>query len=117
MCSIVGPAVINTFLFFNTDENPNFFETYSKTSSGSDAFAFPSIICGARNSILFFRNSIFFFTAELSYIDSCIAKHIKIGIFDPNPTVSTVEIGVSSIPFANFPNVFAVAGYTIIRSD
>ncbi len=43
--------------------------------------------------------------------------HIKIGIFEPNPTVRTVEIGVSSIPFANFPKVFAVAGYTITKSD
>ena len=48
---------------------------------------------------------------------SCIAKAITIGIFDPNPTVSTVEMGVSSIPLANLPRVFAVDGYTMIRSD
>ena len=117
MYSIVGPAVISTFLFFNILDEPNFSNTYSNTSSGSGAFALPSIICGLINSILFFRNSIFFFTAEFSYIDSCIARHITIGIFEPNPTVNTVETGVSSIPFASFPKVFAVAGYTIIRSD
>ena len=63
-----------------------------------------------KKNILFFRNEIFFFTAAFSYIDACIAKAIRIGVLDPNPTVSTVEIGVSSIPFASFPNVLAVAG-------
>ena len=99
------------------DDNPNLFKTKSRTSSGSDAFALPSIMFGDTKSILFFRNLIFFLTATFSYIDACIAKAISIGVFEPNPTVSTVEIGVSSIPFASFPNVFAVAGYTIIRSD
>ena len=65
---------------------------------------------GVMKSILFFRNKIFFLTAAFSYIDACIAKAIRIGVLDPNPTVNTVEIGVSSIPFASFPNVLAVAG-------
>jgi hypothetical protein len=46
-----------------------------------------------------------------------LLKPSELVFFEPNPTVSTVEIGVSSIPFASFPNVLAVAGYTIIRSD
>ena len=45
----------------------------------------------------------------------CIAGHIRIGIPAPNPTVSMVDIGVSSMPFASLPSVFAVAGYTIIK--
>ena len=39
------------------------------------------------------------------------------GIREPNPTVRTVLIGVSSIPLASLPSVFAVPGYTIIKSD
>ena len=110
ICSIVGPAVINIFLPCNFGDNPNFFKTYSRTSSGSEALAFPSIIFGEIKSILFFKNEIFFLTAAFSYIDACIAKAIRIGVLEPNPTVNTVEIGVSSIPFASFPKVFAVAG-------
>ena len=59
----------------------------------------------------------FFLTAAFSYIERCIAKPMIIGIFEPNATVRTVEIGVSSIPVASFPKVFAVDGYTISKSD
>ena len=40
-----------------------------------------------------------------------------IGILEPNATVRTVEIGVSSIHVASFPRVLAVDGYTISKSD
>ena len=108
--STVGPAVIRTFFPLSLFDCPNFFKTKSKTSSGSGAFAFPSIICGEIKSTLFFKNSMFLQTAAFSYMDACMARPISIGIFDPKATVSTVEIGVSSIPFASFPKVFAVEG-------
>ena len=56
-------------------------------------------------------------TAGFSYIDSCMAGHTTIGIFEPSATVSTVDTGASSIPFASLPIVLAVAGYTITMSD
>ena len=65
MYSIVGPAVIRILFLCRVDEYPNFFNTNSKTSSGSAALAFPSIMFGATKSILFLRKSIFFFTALL----------------------------------------------------
>jgi hypothetical protein len=51
------------------------------------------------------------------YIASCIAGAIIIGTPAPSAIDKTEVTGVSSIPFANFPIVFAVPGYTMIRSD
>ena len=51
------------------------------------------------------------------YIASCIAGAIIIGTPAPSPIDRTEVTGVSSIPFANLPMVFAVHGYTMIRSD
>ena len=48
--------------------------------------------------------------AAFSYMDRCIARPITIGILEPNATVRIVDIGVSSIPVASFPKVFAVDG-------
>ncbi len=45
-----------------------------------------------------------------SYIASCIAGAITIGIPDPKATLNTVVTVLSSIPFANFPKVLAVQG-------
>ena len=67
------------------------------------ALAFPSVICGITKSILFLRNAIFFLMAGFSYIALCIANDTIMGILAPNPTVNTVDIGVSSIPFASLP--------------
>jgi len=63
--STVGPAVIKILFLCNIEEYPNFFKTNSKTSSGSAALAFPSIITGETKSTLPFKKSIFFLTALL----------------------------------------------------
>ncbi len=63
------------------------------------------------------RLLMFLLMMAFEYIDLCIAGAITIGIFDPRATLKIEVTGVSSIPLAIFPMVFAVQGYTRIRSD
>ena len=86
---------------------------YSETENVADADAIFLNTCSIREKA---EETVYNRLNNLHYLKRKKPSMI-IGVLEPNPTVSTVEIGVSSIPFASFPNVFAVAGYTIIKSD
>jgi hypothetical protein len=120
MYSIVEPAVTNTFTldFILTLLFPILLITNCTTRSAEITFALSSDIDGSSiDTPNDFNFWIFSVMMIFSYIASCIAGAITIGILDPKPTLNTVVTGLSSIPFANFPKVLAVHGYTRIRSD
>lgn len=116
MYSIVGPAVISIFFFLRS-----FFLNLSHTVSimmsvDCRRALFPTISGSMNIMPRFFRRSMFSIIAGLSYMDSCIAGTIMMGISDPCAVVAKVVTVVSSIPHAILDIVFAVAGAIMSKS-
>ncbi len=96
---------------------PRALSTSSTISSFAAIFAMPSSSLGPTTEIPqlfnFFRFSA---TAGCLNIDSCIAGTTITGTPEPRAVVANEVTGVSSIPYAIFPIVFAVAGAIRRRS-
>ncbi len=111
-----GPLVISTF--FPASGRPATARSHASTISSVPAiFALPSAITGSTSTIPHdFSFARFSITAGCRYMLWCMAGMMITGFLLPSAVVAKVVTGVSSIPHAIFPMVFAVQGAISRRS-
>lgn len=115
--ALVGPAVISMCLPARSWGRVSLSITDWTISVVPGIFALPSSNLGKSTLMPICWSLVMFsLTIWCLYIDACIAGAMITGMLAPIPVVSVVVTGVSSIPDATFPMVFAVDGATSMRS-